>query len=113
MVRIITVKHIKEFGDKHPQYAKALNAWIKIVQDENTIWLKPQDIVETFGEKAVDLIKTERAVIDIKGNHIRVIVKYQFFVKLKKCSIYIKWIGSHADYDKLCKNNQQHEIDMF
>jgi len=109
MARIISVKHIKDFACKHPQYAEALYAWISIVEDKNTRWLNPQNIVATFGEKAVDIIKNNRVVIDIRGNKIRIIAKYQF----PSARLYIKWVGTHAEYDKLCEKNKQYEIDLF
>lgn len=109
MPRIISVKHIKEFMDKHSQYAASLEAWISVVEDKDILWENPQDIVETFGAKAVDIIKNDRVVIDVKGNKIRIITKYQF----PNARLYIKWIGTHAQYDKLCKHNRQYDIDLF
>jgi mRNA interferase HigB len=107
MARIIAIKHIKEFMDSHTPYAESLKAWISLVNDAE--WLKPQDIVMTFGGKAVDIIKNDRVVIDVKGTKIRVIAKYQF----PSARLYLKWIGTHAEYDKLCKKNQQYDIDLF
>jgi mRNA interferase HigB len=107
MARIIAIKHIKEFMDNHSPYAEALKAWISVVKDAK--WFKPQDIVMTFGEKAVDIIKYSRVVIDVKGTKIRVIAKYQF----PSARLYLKWIGTHSEYDKLCKKNQQYTIDLF
>lgn len=109
MTRIIAVKYIKEFMNKHPHYAESLKAWISIVKDKDIKWYKPQDIVTTFGAKAVDIIKNNRVVIDVKGNKIRIIAKYQF----PSARLYIKWIGTHAEYDKLCKKNQQYTINLF
>ena len=109
MARIISVKHIKEFMNNHAQYTEALKAWISIVQDPDICWSKPQDIVETFGSMAVDIIKNNRVVIDIKGNKIRIIAKYQF----PSARLYIKWIGTHAEYSKLCEKGQQFDIDLF
>lgn len=119
MARIISNQHIKEFWLKHPQYEEALKAWISLVEDCK--WGKPQDILNDFN--STDILpkkddkpytkSPERAVFDIKGNHLRIIAKYQFFTKLKKCKLYLKWIGTHAEYNKLCKNNQQFDIDLF
>ena len=121
MVKIISKKHIYEFMDINPQFAEGLRAWLTIVED--CTWGKPQDIVITFGPKAIDIlgkkdnkpttISSNRVVFDIKGNHLRIIAKYQFYKMLKKCQLYLKWIGTHAEYDKLCKENLQFEIDMF
>ncbi|WP_341842217.1 type II toxin-antitoxin system HigB family toxin [Chitinophaga caseinilytica] len=117
MVHIIKTKSINDYISNNPNSGNALWAWHDIVRTAS--WEKPQDIVETFGAKAVDILPTwkntacNRAVIDIKGNHLRVILKYQFHVKLKQARIYIKWIGTHAEYDKLCDLNKQYEVEMF
>ena len=121
MADIILPQSINEFIKKTPNFAKALEAWVTIVKSCN--WKTPLDIVKTFGEKAIDILgkkdaKTdtvacERAVIDIKGNHLRVIIKYQFHPKLKKSRVYIKWIGTHAEYSELCDDKKQYDIEMF
>lgn len=117
MVHIISVKHIKEFMDKNPNYSKALEAWVSIVR--TCEWNKPLDMVEEFGAKAIDIlpnfngISSDRVVFDIKGNHLRIIAKYQFHPKLKKSRLYLCWIGTHAEYDKLCDKNKQYSINMF
>lgn len=121
MIHIITIKHIKGFTNENPQYKGALEAWISIVR--HCDWKKPQDMVDEFGPKAVDLlgkkdkkkgtVSSERVVFDIKGNHLRLIFKYQFHKKLKKARLYLKWIGTHKDYTELCDKNLQYEVDMF
>jgi mRNA interferase HigB len=114
MVQIISEKYIKEFMDKHPEYAESLKAWMSIVK--HSTWEKPQDIVETFGAKAVEILQkgNRRVIIDVKGNNIRIIAQYKFYINLrnqKKTRFYIKWRGTHAEYDKLCKKNLQYTID--
>ncbi len=109
MARIISVNHIKKFIENHAQYAESLKAWISIVENSNINWTKPQDIVDTFGAKAVDIIKNDRVVIDVKGNKIRIIAKYQF----PSARLYLKWIGTHAEYSKLCEKGLQFDINLF
>lgn len=121
MAEIVKLKSIYIYIRDNPKAKSALEAWVSVVGSCD--WKNPQDIVETFGSKAVDILgkkdkkasslSPERVVIDIKGNHIRVIAKYQFHEKLKKARLYIKWIGSHVEYDKLCSQNKQYEVEMF
>ena len=121
MVDIVKLRSIYEYIKINPTSGNALKAWASIVR--YSLWAKPSDIVETFGSKATDLLgkkdnkpstkSCERVVIDIKGNHIRVIAKYQFHTKLKKARLYIKWIGTHAQYDELCAKKLQYDIEMF
>ena len=56
---------------------------------------------------------TDIVVFDVKGNHIRIIAKYVFHENQRSTRLYIKWIGTHAKYDKLCKNNLQYTIDAY
>jgi len=121
MVHIIAVKHLKNFMDNNPSYCECLKAWVSIVSKCN--WEKPQDMVVEFGTKAVDLlgkkdkkkttVSCNRVVFDIKGNHLRIIAKYQFHPKLEKSRLYLCWIGTHKDYDKICDKNEQYDINMF
>lgn len=60
-------------------------------------WQKPQDVVDTFGAKRVDILKNDRVCIDIAGNHIRVILKINY----EWSTAYVRWIGWHKDYDQL------------
>lgn len=112
MVNITTVAILKQFIQNNPSYKNALEGWISLVKKCN--WEKPQDIVETFGDKAISILgKNNRVIFDIKGNHLRVIAKYEFHPKLKKSRIYIKWIGTHAEYDKICKKKLQYTVDVY
>lgn len=121
MARVVAKKHIKDFMEKHSNYREGLEAWLSIV--ESSTWNKPQDIVETFGTKSTDFLgkkdtkkatkSSERVVIDVKGNHIRIIAKYQFLENMKISILYLKWIGTHAEYDKLSKNKDQYDINLF
>jgi mRNA interferase HigB len=120
-VHIISKKSIHEYIKSNPKNGLAMEAWIALVESQT--WSTPIDIVNSFGEKAVDIlgkkdkkagtVPPERVVLDVKGNHIRVIAKYVFHPKLKTARLYIKWIGSHADYSKLCGKNLQYDIDQF
>jgi mRNA interferase HigB len=121
MIHIIKVKPIRDFIVAHPQYAAAIEAWLSIVR--HCTWEKPSDIVGEFGPKAIDILRkkdnkpttksSERVVFDIMGNNIRIIAKYQFHPKLKEARLYIKWIGTHTEYDKLCARGKQFDIELF
>jgi len=111
MVRIIADKNIFDYGKKHPEFRASLEVLVSFIKGCN--WEKPQDIVNNFGAKATDILKNQRVCIDVKGNHLRIIFKYQFIKTNKKTNLYVKWVGSHAEYDKLNNLGLQHTIDMF
>lgn len=120
-VHIVSKKSVSEYITKDPKNGPALRAWISYVESQT--WESPLDIVRSFGAKSVDILgkkdtKTatstpNRVVIDVKGNHLRIIGKYQIHGKLKATRLYIKWIGTHAEYDKICSRNEQYEVDQF
>jgi mRNA interferase HigB len=111
MVHIIAEKNIYDYADEHSVHKKSLEKWVSLVQQST--WNTPQNIVETFGTIPTDFIGNDRVVINVKGNHIRIIAKYLIHAKLIKSRLYIKWIGSHSEYDKLNKLGKQYTIDMF
>lgn len=74
-------------------------------------WEIPEDIMATFGSADVLENGSNRVVFDIDGNNFRMICKYYFSKIL--VHLYIKWIGSHSEYDKLCDKNKQYIIDIF
>ena len=83
--------------------------WLSILKFAD--WNFPNDIFSTFG--SADLLGngTDRVVFDIGGNNYRMICNYVF--GKKEVHLFICWIGTHAEYDKLCKVNKQYEINMY
>ena len=74
-------------------------------------WAQPGDIPKTFG--SADLLGngSDRVVFDIAGNNYRMICKYHFGVT--SVHLYIKWIGTHAEYTKLCDDNKQYTVNNY
>jgi mRNA interferase HigB len=50
-------------------------------------------------------VTAERIVFNIKGNDYRLVVSVDF----EKSIVWIKWIGTHADYDRIDVREVQHE----
>ena len=74
-------------------------------------WAQPGDITKTFG--SADLLGegSSRVVFNIAGNNYRMICKYHFGVT--RIHLYIKWIGTHAEYTKLCDDNKQYSVNNY
>jgi mRNA interferase HigB len=49
-------------------------------------------------------VNTERVVFNIKGNHYRLVAAIDYENGL----VWIKWIGSHGDYDHIDVTKVQH-----
>jgi len=90
---IIAKTFINIFADKHSASKAALNNWYQIVKEAD--WEKFNDVRNTFG--SVDAVGNDRYVFNIKGNDYRLIAMIFF----DKRTVYIRFIGTHAEYDKL------------
>ena len=56
----------------------------------------PQDIKDQFGHK-VDFLADDRVIFDISGNKYRLIARVVFRYR----AVQIKFIGTHAEYDRI------------
>lgn len=53
----------------------------------------------------------ERVVFDIASH--RLIAEIRYAADDRNGSLFVKFIGSHSEYDALCKKNRQCEVNMF
>jgi len=108
-VHVIKKITIEEFYTKHARSKNSFEIWYNQIKYAD--WNDPEDILRTFG--TADLLGkgSDRIVFDIRGNNYRMICKYWF--GLKKVHLYIKWIGTHNEYNQLCKKNGQYTINSY
>jgi mRNA interferase HigB len=92
-MRIIAKKTLVKFIWKNASAKHSLEAWFK--EAEESIWEKPEDIIKNY--PSADVITGKRFVFNIKGNRFRLIADVEFKLKI----VFIVWIGSHAEYDKI------------
>ncbi|MDF7818589.1 type II toxin-antitoxin system HigB family toxin [Runella sp. MFBS21] len=58
-------------------------------------WAHLMDVKSTFN--SVDFVGNDRFVFNIKGNRYRLVALIHFSIR----TVYIKFIGTHADYNKI------------
>lgn len=75
----------------------ALEEWRQ--KNEKTEWTCFTDMKKTFN--SVDNAGNQHYVFNIKGNNYRLIVVIKFTIK----TVLIRFIGTHADYDKIDAKN--------
>jgi mRNA interferase HigB len=105
-VHLIKKQTIMEFCHHHANSTDAFDEWLDKLNDAD--WEKPADIKQSY--PAADLLgnSSERVIFDIGGNKFRMICLYYF--GRKWVQLYIRWIGTHAEYNKLCKLNNQYTV---
>jgi mRNA interferase HigB len=92
-MRIITTTRLREFYHTHADSKIALEVWIAKIKDINIQNLN--DLKQVAN--SVDIIGNNRVIFDIKGNKYRIIT----VVLVHRQIAYIRWIGTHAEYDKI------------
>jgi mRNA interferase HigB len=92
-MKIISVKILKEFWQKHPDSEQHLKAWVDEAKHAN--WLQPADIKSKY--RHANVLKNKPVVFNIKGNQYRLIVAIAY----RFGAIYIKFIGTHLQYDAI------------
>ncbi|MEP7229004.1 MAG: type II toxin-antitoxin system HigB family toxin [Ginsengibacter sp.] len=108
-VHLIKRQTIEDYAEQNAQSRSSFRIWLTTTRFAD--WNEPTDIQQTFS--SADLLgkSSSRVVFDIGGNNYRMICKY--FFGEKEIHLYVCWIGTHADYDALCKKNEQYKISKF
>lgn len=79
-------------GHKDQPTTKAsLDAWF--VEVRKARWTRTADIRRNYATASI--VTAEQIVFNIKGNDYRLVVSVDF----EKGIVWIKWIGTHRDYD--------------
>jgi len=92
-MRIIAIRNLREFWIQHPDVKGSLEAWVDEVRHAQ--WQHPHEIKLRYPRASI--IGNKRVVFDIKGNEYRLITSIAY----RHSAIYIKFIGTHAEYDKV------------
>jgi mRNA interferase HigB len=98
-MRVIARKTLKRFidslkGSKDQKAVKAaLHSWFHEAKQAD--WKTPADVVRAYANASI--VGSDRVVFNIKGNDYRLVVAIHYRLQI----VFIKWLGSHAEYDKI------------
>jgi mRNA interferase HigB len=108
-VHLIRKETIEDFARKNARSRPSFTDWLSKVKFAD--WNMPADIQDTFG--SADLLGNDsgRVVFNIGGNSYRMICKYAFGDK--QVHLFVCWIGNHAEYTKLCDDNEQYSVSNY
>ena len=65
-------------------------------------WANAAEVKRRY--RTASVVSAERAVFNIKGNDYRLVTAIDF----EKGIVWIKWIGSHSDYDRIDVKEVRH-----
>jgi len=106
-MRIIARRTLREFvasRARHKDHAAlkaSFDAWFAEVRSAR--WRNTADVKRLYATASV--VTAERVVFNILGNSYRLVVAVDF----EKSIVWIKWIGTHRDYDRIDVKKVHHE----
>lgn len=100
-MRIIAVNCLRSFWEKHLDAEQHLKSWIDEVK--KATWSQPADIKRQY--RNASILKNRRVVFNIKGNDYRLVVS----VAYRYQAVYIKFIGTHIEYDAIAAETVEME----
>lgn len=95
-LRIISKKILREFWEKHSDSKQQLKSWFQ--ETSKAEWKSPKDIKNEY--PSASFLVDNRVVFNIKGNAYRLITRINYDYSM----IWIRFIGTHAQYDKIDAN---------
>lgn len=95
-MRVIAKRTLREFWIKHADCEQQLKAWYR--EAEKAEWKTINELKTEYPNASI--LKENRIVFNIKGNDYRLIVKFNFDFQIG----WIRFIGTHAEYDKINAN---------
>jgi len=89
-------------GNRDQKTVKAaLDAWFHEVMRAE--WKSPADVRISY--RNASIVGPDRVVFNLKGNSYRLVVAVDY----ERQIIFIKWVGTHRDYDKVDVKTVQYE----
>ena len=97
VMRIVSRNTLVLFYNKHADAETAIEEWFK--KTEKADWSCAADVKQSFS--SVDSVGSQHYVFNIKGNDYRLVAVIKFKIKM----VYIRFIGTHNEYDKIDSTN--------
>lgn len=101
-MHIVAVKFLRAFWEKHPDSEQALKSWAD--EARKATWTQPAEIKEQY--RSASILKNRRVVFNIKGNDYRLVVSVAYHYQ----ALYVKFIGTHSEYDAINAETVEMEI---
>ena len=92
-MRVIAKSTLRDFWILHKDCEEQLKSWNNEAEKSN--WISPNEIKSDY--PSASILQDNRVVFNIKGNLYRLIVKINY----KYGIIWIRFIGTHGEYDKI------------
>lgn len=98
-MRVIARSTLESYAKFHAPFSdrdvlrQRLRAWFSEVHKAS--WKSSAELKQQFSSASI--VSADRVVFNIKGNHYRLVTAIDYLHGM----IFIKWIGTHGEYDKI------------
>jgi len=103
-MHVISKRPFNDAAKAHPNQRQALNDLYKALKEHS--FETPDDMRKLFSSLDNFKYKDKWWVIDVGGNHLRVIA----FIQFLNNRIYVKHILTHTEYDKITQRYKRGEL---
>ncbi len=93
LMRIIALKMLRDFWEKHSQAEMPLRAWHALARRAD--WRTPVDVKAAY--RTASFLGANRVVFNIKGNDYRLVVAVHY----NRGLMFVRFIGTHKEYDRI------------
>jgi mRNA interferase HigB len=92
-MRVIAKRTLREFWEQHADAEQPLKAWYD--EARKAQWLQLPDIKVRY--RSASFVANRRVVFNIGGNKYHLVAAVDY----RRQALFIKFIGTHAEYDKV------------
>lgn len=103
-MHLVSKKRFEEAARNYPNQRIALLDLYRVLN--STRFESPEEMRKVFPSLDNFKYKDKWWVVDVGGNHLRMIAYIQF----NQNRMYVKYILTHAEYDKLCERVKKGEL---
>ena len=101
-MNIVAIKFLRAFWERHPDPEQALKSWVD--EARKATWLQPSEIKAEC--RGAGILKNPRVVVNIKGNDYRMVGSVAYHYQ----ALYVKFIGTHKEYDAIAAETVEMEV---
>ena len=108
-IHLVKESTIRDYMNEQSGSNLSFNEWLSKCKLAN--WQRPGDIKFTFPQADLLGRGSNRVIFNIAGNRYRMICKYAFGES--EVHLFICWIGTHDEYDILCRQGNQYIVSNY
>jgi mRNA interferase HigB len=95
-MQLVSLPPLLKFINAHPEAKQSVLAWCD--EAKKAHWRQPADIKAQYAHASI--LKSRSVVFNLKGNDYRLVVAVAYNIGF----VYVKFIGTHAQYDAIDAN---------